>query len=49
MQYNPEEIDPRATYGLQISITLNDRLMMVNTPSLHIVAIWTRAVAFAVS
>ena len=28
--YNPKEIDPRATYGLQISITLNDRLIYVN-------------------
>ena len=28
--YGPDDIDPRATYGLQARITLNDRLIFIN-------------------
>lgn len=28
--YEPDDIDPRATYGLQVRITINDRLIYVN-------------------
>ena len=28
--YEPDDIDPRATYGLQISVTRNDRLIYIN-------------------
>ena len=28
--YEPDDIDPRAVYGLQVSVTLNDRLIFVN-------------------
>ncbi len=28
--YESNDIDPRATYGLQIRVTLNDRLIFVN-------------------
>ena len=28
--YEPDDIDPRATYGLQIRVTLNDRLIFIN-------------------
>ena len=28
--YEPDDIDPRATYGLQVRVTLNDRLIYIN-------------------
>ena len=28
--YEPGDIDPRAVYGLQVSVTLNDRLIFIN-------------------
>ena len=28
--YEPDDIDPRAVYGLQVSVTLNDRLLFIN-------------------
>lgn len=28
--YEPDEIDPRATYGVQIRITRNDQLIYIN-------------------
>ena len=30
MPYEPDDIDPRATYGLQVRVTLRDRLLFVN-------------------
>lgn len=28
--YEPDDIDPRAVYGLQVRVTLNDRLIYIN-------------------
>ena len=28
--YEPDDIDPRATYGLQVSVYLHDRLIFIN-------------------
>ena len=28
--YEPDDVDPRAVYGLQVSVTLNDRLIFIN-------------------
>ena len=28
--YQPDDIDPRATYGLQVRVTLHDRLIYIN-------------------
>lgn len=30
VRYQPNDIDPRATYGLNIRVTLNDRLIYIN-------------------
>ncbi len=30
VRYQPDDIDPRATYGLGIRVTLNDRLIYIN-------------------
>ncbi|MDE2867748.1 MAG: YbaY family lipoprotein [Chloroflexota bacterium] len=30
IRYQPSDIDPRATYGLGIRVTLNDRLIYIN-------------------
>lgn len=30
IRYQPNDIDPRATYGLNIRVTLNDRLIYIN-------------------
>ncbi|MDE2766663.1 MAG: YbaY family lipoprotein [Chloroflexota bacterium] len=30
IRYQPNDIDPRATYGLTIRVTINDRLIFIN-------------------
>ncbi len=30
VSYEPDDIDPRAVYGLQVRVTLNDRLIYIN-------------------
>ena len=34
--YNPNDIDSRATYGLQVRVTLDDRLIYINDTSFDV-------------
>ena len=35
--YEPDDIDPRAVYGLQVSITLDDRLLYINDTAFDVI------------
>ena len=35
--YEPDDIDSRAIYGLQVSITLNDRLIYINDTAFEVI------------
>ena len=36
VSYEPDDIDPQATYGLQVRITVQDRLMYINDTSFDV-------------
>ena len=36
IRYQPNDIDPRATYGLGIRVTLNDRLIYINDTAFNV-------------
>ncbi len=35
--YEPDDIDPRATYGLQVSVYLHDRLIYINDTAFDVI------------